>query len=119
MSIDVDMKSSTPAQLPAELLNQARQIGERIGRLRLARKVLQSEAALRAGISRPTAIRIEAGDPGRTVGQIMRYLNAIAPGLTLRDLLLENDPSLKALAESEKTKRVRKLSQAELKDLDF
>jgi transcriptional regulator with XRE-family HTH domain len=107
-----------PLMSPAQLA-QARLVGERITRLRHARKMLQSEAAVRAGISRPTATRIEAGDPGRTLGQVLRYLEAIAPGMTLLQLLAAEDPSLVALAEREKSQRVRKLSPAELQKLDF
>jgi transcriptional regulator with XRE-family HTH domain len=115
----VAMKSSETAILSPALRAEALQVGERIARMRRARKVLQAEAAVRAGLSRPTASRIEAGDPGRTLGQVLRYLDAIAPGMTLLELLQGTDPSLISLAESEKTQRVRKLSTAELKRLDF
>lgn len=104
---------------PPHLLAQSKELGARISRLRKARRVLQSDAALRAGISRPTAGRIEAGDPGRTVGQLLRYLHVIAPGVSLRQLLQESDPSLLALTEAEKTKRVRRLSDKQLEKLDF
>ena len=40
--------------------------------------------------------RIERGDPGLAVGQVLRYLDAIAPGSTLLDLLSESDPPLAA-----------------------
>jgi transcriptional regulator with XRE-family HTH domain len=104
----------TPAQI-----EQARLVGERIARLRRARNVLQAEAALRAGVSRPTATRIESGDPGRTMSQMLRYLDAIAPGMTLLQLLTAEDPSLVALEAREKRQRVRRLSSDELTRLDF
>lgn len=113
------MKKSEDAILSTVLKAEALQLGERIARLRRARNILQAEAAVRAGLSRPTAGRIEAGDPGRTLGQVLRYLDAIAPGVTILQLLQESDPSLLALSESEKTKRVRKLSATELERLDF
>ena len=73
----------------------------------------------RAGLSRNTAYRIEKGDPGLAIRQVLRYLDAIAPGATLTDLLLESDPALAFLRARESTKRVRDLSAAELKDLTF
>lgn len=113
------MKHDERQLMTSEHLAQARLIGERINRLRLARNVLQSEAAIRAGISRPTATRIEAGDPGRTLSQVIRYLDAIAPGMTLLRLLQGTDPSLTFLAEREKRRRARPLTKEELKKLDF
>jgi hypothetical protein len=74
---------------------------------------------LRAGISRNTAYRLEHGDPGLALGQVFRYLDAIAPGMTLAGLLSESDPALAALNLREKTRRVRDLSAAELAELDF
>lgn len=113
------MKKVESLLLAPEELAQCRLIGEHLARLRLARRVRQEDAALRAGISRPTARKIEQGDPGRTMGQLLRYLGAIAPGLTLRDLIAESDPSLISLAEAEKRKRVREMSTAERERLDF
>lgn len=113
------MKHDEHPLMSTEQVAQARLVGERIARLRRARNVLQTDAATRAGISRPTATRIEAGDPGRTLGQILRYLGAIVPGMTLVQLLQGEDPSLVALAEREKRQRVRALSDSELKKLDF
>ena len=100
-------------------LDEARELGAKLARLRVARKVRQVDAASRAGLARSTAVLIEKGDPGRTLAQILRYLDAIAPGLTLLALLEEGDPSLKALTLAEATQRVRTLSSAELKKLDF
>jgi hypothetical protein len=74
---------------------------------------------VRAGVSRSTAGLIEAGDPGRTLSQVLRYLNAISPGSTLLELLQDTDPALVTLRQSEETKRVRKLSEKELGKLDF
>lgn len=98
---------------------EAKSIGEKIARLRVARRIRQADAAARAGLSRSTAALIERGDPGRTLAQVLRYLGAVAPGLTLLALLQEEDPSLRALAAREATKRVRALSPSELEDLDF
>lgn len=77
------------------------------------------DAALRAGLSRNTVYRLEKGDPGVAFGQILRYLDAIAPGLTLLDLLSEVDPSLIAPKTREQRQRVRDMTADELKALDF
>lgn len=113
------MKISQSAALAQNLLDQATQLGRRLARLRLARGIKQTDAALRAGLSRNTAYRLERGDPGLAVGQVLRYLDAIAPGSTLLDLLSESDPALAALAARERTQRVRDLSTTELDELDF
>jgi transcriptional regulator with XRE-family HTH domain len=101
--------------LSAELIGMGRQLA----RLRMARRVTQSDAAIRAGISRRTAGAIESGSPSVSIGQTLRYLDAIASGLTLLDLLKGNDPSLIALEIREKRVRARALTENELKKLDF
>lgn len=111
-------RDETPLLTPARL-EEARQLGEKIARLRVARQLRQADAAARAGLSRSTAALIEKGDTGRTQAQILRYLEAIAPGLSLLGLIQETDPSLTALSDRERTQRVRPLSQAELDRLDF
>ncbi|CAN5462239.1 hypothetical protein BH10PSE16_BH10PSE16_03930 [soil metagenome] len=94
-------------------------MGEKLARLRMARRLRQADAAARAGIARSTAALIEKGDLSRTQAQILRYLEAIAPGVSLLSLLQEDDPSLQALAAREATRRVRPLGVTELKKLDF
>lgn len=113
------MKKDESILLSTEQLAQTVQLGEAISRLRLARRIRQQDAALRAGLSRPTASKIERGDPGRTLGQVIRYLGAIAPGMTLARLVEGKDPSLLALAASERRQRVRELSAEERRKLDF
>ena len=115
----IAMKKEEALLLSDAELAQTRLLGERLSRLRLARRVRQEDAAVRAGLSRPTARKIEQGDPGRTFGQLLRYLGAIAPGMTLQQLLEGKDPSLIALEASEKRQRVRELSPAERERLDF
>ena len=53
------------------------------------------------------------------MGQVFRYLDAIAPGATLLQLLQESDPSLAVLAQKEQTQRVRGLSATDLDALNF
>lgn len=113
------MRIKQSAALSPELTQQAQHIGQLLTELRQARRMKQSEAALRAGISRASAVRVERGDAGTALGILLRYLGAIAPGLTLRDLLEQNDPSLIALREEIHPQRVRDLTAAEIKKLDF
>lgn len=105
--------------LSPERLTEMAAIGAKLARLRTARHITQAEAALRAGLSRNTAYRIEKGDAGLATAQILRYLDAIAPGKSLMSLLLEDDPSLSALSANERRQRVRELGKTELKKLDF
>ena len=113
------MRVSQAAVLPPELASEAEKIGARMARLRVARRVSQTEAALRAGFSRNTAYRLEKGDPGIALGQLLRYLDAIAPGKSLQRFLAEDDSAIAALEERERRKRVRPMSKRELDDLNF
>jgi transcriptional regulator with XRE-family HTH domain len=113
------MKVTQSAILNSSLAGEARKLGAALARLRIARGTKQDEAALRAGLSRNTAYRLEKGDPGIAVGQILRYLDAIAPGKTLLELLTETDPALAALSAKEQRRRARELSKRELDEIDF
>ena len=113
------MKVSQSAVLSARHLEECARLGGLLARLRIARRVKQTDAALRSGLSRNTVYRLEKGDPGLALGQVLRYLEAIAPESTLLDLLSEKDPALLALGAREKTRRVRDLTASELKELDF
>lgn len=112
------MKTNAALALPEGLHAQAQDLGARLARLRAAHAMRQSDAAARAGISRSTAGRLESGDPGVAVGQLLRYLNAVSPGLTLAQLLEKERPAELALRERERTKRVR-LATGDRADLDF
>lgn len=114
-----DMKRDEYPLLTLARVQEARQLGEKLARLRTARHLRQADAAARAGMARSTAALIEKGDLGRTQAQILRYLEAIAPGLSLLNLLQENDPALTALSARERTQRVRSLSKTELAKLNF
>jgi transcriptional regulator with XRE-family HTH domain len=113
------MKYEEKPLLTSRHLAEIEGLGIKLARLRRARKVRQADAAMRAGLARSTAVLIEKGDTSRTLGQIFRYLEAIAPGLSLPALLQESDPSLTTLAQAEATRRVRTMSVAELQALDF
>ena len=81
-----DMKRNEQALMTLERLDEARQLGQKLARLRTARRIRQADAAMRAGISRSTAVLLEKGDLSRTQAQILRYLEAIAPGVSLLTL---------------------------------
>ena len=113
------MKVLQSAILDEMQMAQAKHIGVCFARLRIARGVKQDVAAIRAGLSRNTAYRLESGDPGVAIGHLLRYLDAIAPGMTLQELLSQTDPTLSILEMKEKTRRVRDLSSKEISELDF
>jgi len=113
------MKITQSAALNPGLAAEVQKLGATVARLRIARGVKQDQAALRAGLSRNTAYRLEKGDPGIAVGQILRYLDAIVPGKTLLELLTEADPALAALSAKEQRRRARGLSKRELDEIDF
>lgn len=113
------MKVTQSALLDSNRAAEARKLGAALARLRIARGIKQDQAALRAGVSRNTAYRLEKGDPGIAMGQILRYLDAIVPGKTLLELLSETDPALAALSAKEQRRRARDLSRRELDEIDF
>jgi transcriptional regulator with XRE-family HTH domain len=113
------MKVTQSALLNSAQAAEAKKLGATLARLRIARGMKQDQAALRAGLSRNTAYRLEKGDPGIAMGQILRYLEAIVPGKTLLELFSETDPALAALSAKEQRRRVRELSKRELDEIDF
>lgn len=113
------MKVTQSALLSSSQTAEAKKLGAALARLRIARGIKQDQAALRAGLSRNTAYRMEKGDPGIAMGQILRYLDAVVPGKTLLELLSATDPALAALSAKEQRRRVRDLSRRELDELDF
>ena len=113
------MKVTQSARLTTAQAAEARKLGAALARLRIARGIKQDQAALRAGVSRNTAYRLEKGDPGIAVGQILRYLDALVPGKTLLELLSETDPALAALSAREQRRRARDLTKRELDEIDF
>lgn len=94
-------------------------LGQRLQRLRLARRLPQAEAAVRAGVARSTASRIENGDAAVSIGQVIRYLQAIAPEKTLETLFTQTDTPTAMLVAAERRQRARPLSDAALEKLNF
>lgn len=119
VSVLTNMKIAQASSLAPQLLEQSKHLGALLARLRIARGIKQTDAALRAGLSRNTAYRLEHGDPGLAVGQVLRYLDAIAPGTSLEALYSEKDPALAALAARERSLRVREMSASERDELNF
>jgi transcriptional regulator with XRE-family HTH domain len=113
------MKVTQSAVLNPALAAEAKRLGAAVARLRIARGVKQDQAALRAGLSRNTAYRLEKGNPGIAMGQLLRYVDAIVPGKTLLELLSETDPALAALSAQEQRRRAREFSKRELDEIDF
>jgi transcriptional regulator with XRE-family HTH domain len=113
------MKVTQSAVVNETQAAEAKKLGAALSRLRIARGLRQEQTALRAGLSRNTAYRLEKGDPGVAMGQILRYLDAIVPGKTLLELLSETDPALAALNAKERRRRASELSGRELDEIDF
>ncbi len=113
------MKVTQSAVVNESQASEAKKLGSALARLRIARGMKQEQAALRAGLSRNTAYRLEKGDPGVAMGQILRYLDAIVPGKTLLELLSETDPALAALSAREQRRRASALTRGELDEIDF
>ncbi|WP_454754042.1 helix-turn-helix transcriptional regulator [Cupriavidus necator] len=113
------MKRDESPLLPLSRVTEAEQLGARITQLRQGLRLRQADVAARAGVSRGTAILIEKGDPGRTLTQILRYVHALAPEVTLQALLAGDVPALIALHARKLPQRIRSASKAELRELDF
>lgn len=113
------MKKDQNLATPPVLTQSLRTLGTHIARLRKARRLIQAEAAVRANISRETASRIENGDAAVAIGQVVRYLAAIAPGVELGNLYTTPDAALALMEQSEKRQRARALSDKERKRYDF
>ncbi|WP_223851437.1 MULTISPECIES: helix-turn-helix domain-containing protein [Cupriavidus] len=113
------MKHNEIPLVPPPRLAEARQLGDRIVQLRQALKLRQADVAIRAGLSRSTAVLIEKGDPGRTLAQILRYVHAMAPTVSLGALLSGDIPALVALQANSLPQRVRAPTKADLRKLDF
>lgn len=65
-------------------------LGERLRLARKRRKLSNAVVAQRAGVSRTTVYKVEAGDPGATLGAYVRVLAVLGLGGDL-DLLAADD----------------------------
>ena len=87
------MPRKPPPVFPKEK-EQLSQLGERLKLARLRRKLSSAVVAQRAGISRGSVYKVEAGDPGATLGTYFRVLSVL--GL---------NPDLDAVAADDKLGR--------------
>ncbi len=103
------MPSKPPVVFPQEQ-RALSQLGERLRLARKRRKLSNAVVAQRAGISRTSLYKVEAGDPGATLGTYLRVLavlglegdiDAVAAddkvGRKLQDLAMEPAPSRSGL----------------------
>lgn len=102
------MKYDESLRTPEVRLKEAEQIGAQLRTLRMARGMTQSEAAARAGVSRSTAVLLEQGDESRTLSQVLRYLHALEPELTLTGLLTGKSAAVRVFNEAPRVHRVYK-----------
>ena len=102
------MKYDESLRTPEVRQKEAEQIGTQLRTLRIARGMTQSEAAARAGVSRSTAVLLEQGDESRTLSQVLRYLHALEPELTLAGLLTGKSAAVRAFNEATRIQRVYK-----------
>lgn len=86
------MKRDESSLLSPARIEEARGLDEKLARLRMARGPRQADAAACAGLARCTSALIEKGDLSRTLAQILRYLEAIAPRVTVLALLPRRCP---------------------------
>lgn len=89
------MTETTTAVLERQLLLQ---FGDRLRRLRKARKLGTVQMAQQLGISRTTLAAVEAGDPGPSLGTYLRVMSAL--GISGELALLAGDALQAAPAES-------------------
>ena len=115
---DLMKYDETPLLAPTRLA-EAHHLGQRLTELRQAYRLRQIDVAAKAGLSRSTAVLIEKGDPGRTLGQLLRYLHAIEPNVTLQALVEGNVAAVSSMNARNRTQRVRPLSDTQLKAIDF
>jgi transcriptional regulator with XRE-family HTH domain len=102
------MKYDESLRTPEVRLKEAEHIGAQLRTLRIARGITQSDAAARAGVSRSTAVLLEQGDEGRTLSQVLRYLHALEPELTLAGLLTGKSAAVRVFNETPRVHRVYK-----------
>lgn len=102
------MKYDESLRTPEVRLKEAAQIGAQLRTLRIAHSVTQSEAAARAGVSRTTAVLLERGGESRTLSQVLRYLHALEPELTLAGLLTGKSAAVRVFNKAPRVHRVYK-----------
>jgi len=113
------MKRTQKILMSSEMNFQLAELGKTLAQSRIARKLPQAEAAVRANLSRNTISRIENGDPSVAIGQILRYIDVIRPGASLSDALVKEDIAVYSMENANRPRRARPLSDKELEEYDF
>ena len=83
------MPSKPPVVFPQEQRLLA-EMGERLRLARLRRKLSSTAVASRAGISRSSLYKVDAGDPGATMGAYLRVLTALGLESDLNSLAADD-----------------------------
>lgn len=112
------MKRPQNAALTPSTTAQLQELGMKLAQMRKARRITQSEIAERTNISRDTVSRIESGDASVAIGQVLRYLDAIAPGASLKNVY-EHDSAVEIMENKARRVRARKPSAKKLTQYDF
>lgn len=88
-------------------------LGERLRLARLRRKLSNAVVAQRAGISRSTLYKVEAGNPGATLGSYVRVLAVLGLESDLQTLAADDEVGrkLQDLALAPPTRRPRAVSK--------
>ena len=84
------MRTST-APLLTGLQQLLERVGEHIRLARLRRRLTTAMVCERAGISRPTLLAIDAGEPGVSIGAYARVLNALGLANDLLKLAADDE----------------------------
>lgn len=106
MNVKADSPATTSHPLPVTRV--LRKLGRDIREARLRRRIPAAVVAQRASISRTTLVKLEAGDPGVSMGNTATVLFVLGMADRLGDLAdIKNDEHGLALAEEQLPKRIR------------
>jgi transcriptional regulator with XRE-family HTH domain len=83
----MDPKSRTNAPTPLPVRRALRDISDSVSRWRRLRGLTQAQLAERAGVSRGVARRLEAGDGGVSLENLLRILRALGVSELVSDAL--------------------------------
>jgi hypothetical protein len=105
----MDVKSSQQRyRHPLPVTRVLRKLGRDIREARLRRRIPTAIVAERASISRTTLVKLEAGDPGVSIGITATVLFILGLADRLAELAdIRNDEQGLALAEEQLPKRIR------------
>lgn len=103
------ISKKTPAYAhPLPVSRALRKLGRDIREARLRRRIPAAVVAERASISRTTLVKLEAGDPGVSIGITTTVLFVLGMADRIGDLAdIKNDEQGLALAEEQLPKRIR------------